>query len=800
MRVMRNSATIERWRRWQWLLALLVVVAMTACEYDSGHVSPQVPDESGFNYGPPPRWPAPVKPAPDCPDDLQTGASLQWLSSVDAQPDEHTKSPSEILFVSQTGVYSLAPDVPRLEPIIWVAKRRVGYDSVNLTYRTVGSTPFVSERLSAVDRSPDGTRVAYAVCYASERPAGVARYDRSMGGRQWPEEFRFRVSDERDLHEVLIWNRDTEEMRRLQVGRAPAWAADGQRLAFLAGYDFATGEVDAGLRLYVMVANGGHIRELARSVVRRPAWSPDGERLAYITGVGRPRPATAPGDVLHTIRADGREARQLATDVVSPVTWAADGQRLAFARADGAEVALYTVSANGTDLQRVTAVEGWQSRTRGSRPDPRRAWISTVAWSPDGSMLAFACGGRVCVVRTDGARVGRSVVAFNGGPEAVWSPDGTRIAVVNILVARRPAALLEVLYTMAPNGRDVRLLVQENNRGALHAVGARWREAPDVDGCRSGVAVPDPTDNRGLVRDCETLLRLYDQFAAQNLYWSDARPITEWGGVGVEGTPPRVRSLGPFSSRYQNLTGIIPRELSQLTALEELRLGGISLGGVIPPELGRLSHLRILDLRGTNIGGSIPRELGQLTSLEVLRLDGTYLSGPIPAALGRVANLRQLDLSSTHLTGGIPPELGGLAQATVVRITGRRSDVDASLGGTIPRELSQLANLESLDLSSSGLSGSIPPELGRLATLTSIDLSGNRLSGSVPPELGQLTSLTTLALHDNQLSGSIPSALTQLPNLTRISVDGNQLSGCLPLELPIQKRAQLALPDCESAT
>ena len=766
----------------------------------------------------------PPLPADVCPDDLQTGGSLRWLPSIDAQSDKQRESTTEILFVSRTEAYRLAPDVPRLKLINSVHKRRVDYDTVSLTHRTFRQTGFGSKRLTAVDRSPDGTHVALAVCFASNRPTEAALHDRRVSGGYPTGRYGIRVWDERDLHEVSIWSRDSEQLRRLAVGRAPIWVADGQQLAFLAAYDYATGEIDERLRLYVVAANGRHVRELARSVVRRPAWSPVAERLAYVTGVGSPRPANAPGDVLHTIRADGSEARQLATNVVSPVAWAADGQRLAFARADGAEVALYTVAANGTDFQRVTSIEGWQSRTRGGRTDPRRAWVSTVAWSPDGSMLVYACGKRVCVVRADGVRVGTSAVSLAGDSEAAWSPDGSRIAVITNLVTQGPRSLREVLYTMAPDGRDVRLLVQQNRRDGLHAVGARWRNAPQVDGCRSGVAVPNPTSNRGLVRDCETLLRLYDRFAAQELYWNDARPITEWRGVGVEGTPPRVRRLGPFSSDYQNLTGIIPRELSQLTALEELRLGGISLGGDIPPELGRLSRLRVLDLRGTNVGGSIPPELGQLTNLEELLLDGTYLSGPIPPDLGRLANLRHLDLSSTHLSGGIPPELGGLTQARFVRITGQRSDLDASLGGSIPPELGrlaklefldlshsgltgglppelgQLANLEALDLSSNGLSGSIPPGLGQMAHLTSLDLAGNRLSGRVPPELGQLTNLRLLALNDNELTGSIPATLSQLPNLVRVFVDGNQLSGCLPPEVAIPKRAELGLPDCEPAT
>ena len=495
---------------------------------------------------------------------------------------------------------------------------------------------------------------------------------------------------------------------------------------------------------------------------------------------------------------DGDEARQVAVDVVSPAAWSPDGQRLAFAKAEGAEVALYTVAANGTAAQRVTTVDGWRADSPFVQY-PRRAWISTVAWSPDGSTLLYACGGRVCVVRVDGVRVGTSVVSLPGGAEAVWSPDGTRIAVVSRLVAEPPRSISAVLYTMAPSGHDVRVLLQLDRGWGPHAVGARLREVPDVDGCRAGVAVPDPAANPGLVRDCEMLLRLQDLLAVRGLQWSDDQPMTAWGGVAVGGEPRRVRSLGPFPDSY-GLTGLIPPMLGQISGLEELRLGGNHLGGVIPPELGRLSRLRILDLRGNNVGGSIPPELGQLPSLEVLLLDGTYLSGPIPPALGQLANLRQLDLSSTYLTGGIPPELGGLTQATFVRITGRRSELDATLGGSIPRELGRLTNLEFLDLSHSGLTGSIPPELGQMANLKALDLSGNRLVGSVPPELGQLTSLTTLALHDNQLSGSIPSALTRLPNVSRVFVDGNQLSGCLPPELPIQRRAQLRLPDCESAT
>jgi uncharacterized repeat protein (TIGR01451 family) len=47
------------------------------------------------------------------------------------------------------------------------------------------------------------------------------------------------------------------------------------------------------------------------------------------------------------------------------------------------------------------------------------------AWSPDGSLIAFECGGGVCVMDADGSD--RRQVASSGWQPA-WSPDGTRVA------------------------------------------------------------------------------------------------------------------------------------------------------------------------------------------------------------------------------------------------------------------------------------------------------------------------------------------------------------------------------------
>ena len=61
-----------------------------------------------------------------------------------------------------------------------------------------------------------------------------------------------------------------------------------------------------------------------------------------------------------------------------------------------------------------------------------------------------------------------------------------------------------------------------------------------------------------------------------------------------------------------------------------------------------------------------------------------------------------------------------------------------------------------------------------------LTLSENALSGSIPEELGNLANLQSLYLRDNQLSGPIPAQLGNLANLEYLYLNGNQLSGCIP--------------------
>jgi Leucine-rich repeat (LRR) protein len=85
-----------------------------------------------------------------------------------------------------------------------------------------------------------------------------------------------------------------------------------------------------------------------------------------------------------------------------------------------------------------------------------------------------------------------------------------------------------------------------------------------------------------------------------------------------------------------------------LSSLSDLALSSNNLIGVIPASLGNLSNLTTLYLDRTNFLVPVPRELGMLSSLSDLALSSNNLTGVIPASLGNLSNLNTLYLHTNN--------------------------------------------------------------------------------------------------------------------------------------------------------
>ena len=160
----------------------------------------------------------------------------------------------------------------------------------------------------------------------------------------------------------------------------------------------------------------------------------------------------------------------------------------------------------------------------------------------------------------------------------------------------------------------------------------------EVVSCSSGVAVTNPDANTELVADCEALLGLRDTLRGTGkLNWTAGKPMSDWEGVTVSGTPQRVTALN---------------------------LSGFGLNGELSGLLGNLTGLTALDLSGNALTGMLPSKLGQLTNLTTVSLSGTDFTGCAPPTLRRVSTN---DLAGTGLDDcGAPTDLETFYLPTVL--------------------------------------------------------------------------------------------------------------------------------------
>ncbi|XP_064979762.1 receptor-like protein EIX2 [Musa acuminata AAA Group] len=111
-----------------------------------------------------------------------------------------------------------------------------------------------------------------------------------------------------------------------------------------------------------------------------------------------------------------------------------------------------------------------------------------------------------------------------------------------------------------------------------------------------------------------------------------------------------------------NLSGEIPRELTNLHGLLFLNLSKNHLRGTIPEKIGSMEQLESLDLSMNNLTGDIPSSLSSLTFLSHLNLSHNNLSGRIPTAGGQMSTFLG-DLSiydgNEYLCGTPLPECPG---------------------------------------------------------------------------------------------------------------------------------------------
>ncbi|MFQ5398453.1 MAG: endo alpha-1,4 polygalactosaminidase [Anaerolineae bacterium] len=189
------------------------------------------------------------------------------------------------------------------------------------------------------------------------------------------------------------------------------------------------------------------------------AFSPDGTQIVFtrfengynIGPAGLFRLDLAAGDITRLTPPEDQDNVNLPGSA-----WNAAANRIVFASDRLEADDLWQIAPDGSDFRRITAHEG-------------APWYIEPSWSPDGAWIVFEADadrpddrqqGSIWKVRADGTEL---TILTDGPAEGVddrqpnWSPAGDRI----LFQRRDPGSDDWDIYTMAPDGSDIRLVTDQ---------------------------------------------------------------------------------------------------------------------------------------------------------------------------------------------------------------------------------------------------------------------------------------------------------------------------------------------------
>ena len=178
------------------------------------------------------------------------------------------------------------------------------------------------------------------------------------------------------------------------------------------------------------------------------------------------------------------------------------------------------------------------------------------------------------------------------------------------------------------------------------------------------------------VATTDTVLGNFDDIEFE--YYGTTTKFSTRDGEFYVMTADETGAQREFRIAYAGIKDTFPKEMSTLTDLYRLDLGGNNFRGTLMTEYGLMTSLSWLALNDNDFSGTIPTEFGNLVNMTRFSIKDTLVNGTIPAELGYMTRLQDLALSQTGLSGRAPEEVCALR---LLEMTLFVTDCEEEVGG-----------------------------------------------------------------------------------------------------------------------
>ena len=257
--------------------------------------------------------------------------------------------------------------------------------------------------------------------------------------------------------DLYTMNSDGSDVELLvSNARHPAWAPDGNQLAFSSG----NGEE---MNIFVVDLSGDNIHQVTAergSYAINPSWSPDGRQIVFSLALDD----LLNGKEIHVINIDGTDHRVLTNegDFNDDPSWSPDGSLITFDSARNGSVHVYLMDEDGANVTQLTQ-EGENGFT---------------SWSPTGDSIAFMSNrdGNADIYTMDADGRNQTQVTKFDDPvytaQPSWSPDGDILLFVSTWDQDGGEISNPDVFSIRPNGSGIQQLTRDVD---IIAHGPTWQ-------------------------------------------------------------------------------------------------------------------------------------------------------------------------------------------------------------------------------------------------------------------------------------------------------------------------------------